>query len=284
MNGIDLKTNSMAEDFYDKDLSLNVSGLTINPACSPLSPLVDPDVTVVIGGKEFQECSRHLRSWSDYFDAAFRSGMKEAETRKFEFPHREPDEWVIIRSMWLPFSNQHVNDKNVDMALSWFHELGCPLGLMECEKVLRRQIIAYAFTPKTSCDPLVMTTSDYTVLDGYVEKLLVVTATSIQYDLPTAKGSCFWALLKILTDAPSFLQQEDHRMRIAHFISSHAQCREVLWAAALEDHVPAYIPDSQKQELMDSGILPAITMSELLRKDTEKNFQELKKEVDRLRS
>jgi BTB/POZ domain len=36
----------------------------------------EPDVIVVVGGKEFQEHSKHLRCWSDYFDAAFRSDMK----------------------------------------------------------------------------------------------------------------------------------------------------------------------------------------------------------------
>lgn len=53
-----------------------------------------PDVVLVFGGKEVQEHSRDLCCWSDYFHGAFRSGMKEAQIRRFEFPHRDSDEWA----------------------------------------------------------------------------------------------------------------------------------------------------------------------------------------------
>ena len=53
----------------------------------------EPDVIVVVGGKEFHEHSHHLRSFSGYFDAAFRSGMKESQLMRFELHGRDPREW-----------------------------------------------------------------------------------------------------------------------------------------------------------------------------------------------
>lgn len=47
-----------------------------------------PDVTVVVGGVEFEEYSHSLRLWSGYFDAAFRSGMKPSG---LSFPTRIPE-------------------------------------------------------------------------------------------------------------------------------------------------------------------------------------------------
>lgn len=49
------------------------------------------DTIVVVAGKEYRECSSRLRDWSEYFDAAFRSGMKQAQTKRFEFPNMRPE-------------------------------------------------------------------------------------------------------------------------------------------------------------------------------------------------
>ena len=57
-------------------------------------PMEDEEVVVlIIGNTEFRESSHFLCYWSEYFAAAFRSGMKEATTKRFEFPHRKPKEW-----------------------------------------------------------------------------------------------------------------------------------------------------------------------------------------------
>ena len=61
-----------------------------------------PDAIVIVGDTEFEEFSHNLRCWSGYFDGAFRSGMKEPETKRFEFPDKDPKEWELIRSLFVP--------------------------------------------------------------------------------------------------------------------------------------------------------------------------------------
>jgi BTB/POZ domain len=94
------------------------------------------DTIVVVGGKEFHESSHNLRLLSNYFDAAFRSGMKESQTKRFEFPDKDPEEWECIMSMCAPFSTTKINKDNLRMAYGWFNELGITSGLEECDQVL----------------------------------------------------------------------------------------------------------------------------------------------------
>lgn len=64
----------------------------------------EPDVTIIVGGTTFRGYRQTLRCWSGYFDAVFRSGMKEEKTKKFEFPDRDPEEWQLIMSLVGPFA------------------------------------------------------------------------------------------------------------------------------------------------------------------------------------
>ena len=102
---------------------------------------LEPDVVVVVGGKEFREYSQSLCSWSDYFDAALRSGMKETKTMKFEFPDRDPEEWELIIALMAPMATEKVTDTNVLTALSWLDELSSKPGLLECDKVFSSKVI-----------------------------------------------------------------------------------------------------------------------------------------------
>lgn len=95
-----------------------------------------PDVTVVVGGVEFEEYSHSLRLWSGYFDAAFRSGMKESETKRFEFPDKNPREWEFIRQLFLPFPKKKIDKANYFILYAWFSELCSSSGLLECDEVM----------------------------------------------------------------------------------------------------------------------------------------------------
>lgn len=46
--------------------------------------------SVVAGGYRLKENNHHLRSFSDYSDAAFRSDIMEAQNVRFEFPDSDP--------------------------------------------------------------------------------------------------------------------------------------------------------------------------------------------------
>ncbi|CAB9522555.1 unknown protein [Seminavis robusta] len=92
------------------------------------------DVVVVVGGVEFHESSHFLRAGSDYFEAAFRSGMKEAETKRFEFPDKDPEGWKLIKSFLEPFSNVSVSAKDAEKLLPWLDEFCMPKGLELCDQ------------------------------------------------------------------------------------------------------------------------------------------------------
>ncbi|CAB9501340.1 expressed unknown protein [Seminavis robusta] len=96
----------------------------------------EPDVTIVVGGVEFKEYGQTLRCWSDFFDTALSSGMKEAVTKRFEFPDRDPKEWEWIVSLMSPIAPVTVDKENLPIALSWFDQLSSPIGMKECGGVL----------------------------------------------------------------------------------------------------------------------------------------------------
>ena len=107
---------------------------------------VESDTTVIVGGVEFNEYSQHLSAWSDYFDKALSSGMKEATSKRFEFAHRSPKEWETIKSMLTPFATYTVGFENVSFLVSWFDELCSPKGLSICDLFLSKTVTAFNST------------------------------------------------------------------------------------------------------------------------------------------
>jgi len=108
------------------------------------------DVVLVVGGKEFQEHSRHLCHYSKYFEAAFRSGMKEAQEGKFTFPDDKPSEWEQIRFFLKPFADvTKINHDNIETVLLWFDKLEVREGMKYCEDYLRKEIMDARFTYPT---------------------------------------------------------------------------------------------------------------------------------------
>lgn len=83
----------------------------------------EPDVTVVVGGQEFYEHSQILCTTIGYFDAAFRSGMKEAHTKRFEFPNKDPKEWELLMSVLSPASNVRAKPADINTIIVWSDEL-----------------------------------------------------------------------------------------------------------------------------------------------------------------
>jgi len=100
------------------------------------------DVVLVVGGKEYQEHSRHLCYYSKYFEAAFRSGMKEAQEGRFTFPDDKPSEWEQIRVFLMPFADvTKIKRANIETLLSWFDKLEVREGMKYCEDFLRKEIM-----------------------------------------------------------------------------------------------------------------------------------------------
>lgn len=116
------------------------------------APHLEPDVVVVVGGSAFRHRSIQLRSWSEYFDAAYRSGMQ--QTGRFEFPDKDPEEWKLLLKITDPFSAEAITKDNVLVVLPWFDFLCCSSGLAQCDKVLSTEVLPDllkedGFTPDT---------------------------------------------------------------------------------------------------------------------------------------
>ena len=102
----------------------------------------EPDVVVVVGGKEFKEYRQILRCWSGYFDAAFRSGMRESKSQRFEFPDRNPEEWTWIVSLLEPLSTSKITMDTLPVALDWFGMLCSTCGLEACDQFLCKNFLS----------------------------------------------------------------------------------------------------------------------------------------------
>jgi len=79
----------------------------------------EPDVTVVVEGKEFHHYSHILCFSSEYFDAALTS--KEAHEFRFDFPDKDPDEWELFVSFLEPCTTARITEDNVEKLIPWFH-------------------------------------------------------------------------------------------------------------------------------------------------------------------
>ena len=116
--------------------------------CFATMRAVEPDVTVVVGGVEFQHYSTFLCCNSDYFDAMLSANMKEKAEKRIEFTNKDPEEWALFYSFIDPrtCSTAKLTCENVDMLLPWFHEFAMEERLVECDIFKSRRLEAYEAT------------------------------------------------------------------------------------------------------------------------------------------
>jgi BTB/POZ domain len=122
----------------------------------------DPDVSIIVGGIEFKEYRHTLRCWSEYFDGAFRSGMKESQNMTFEFPDEDPGEWELIMALTAPLPSLNVTKENLDTALLWFDRLGSKRGLELCDRFILQTVSLLLTEEETSQDPLTVESENVT--------------------------------------------------------------------------------------------------------------------------
>jgi BTB/POZ domain len=229
---------------------------TISPPSSRPTCFGDPDVTVVVGGKKFQEHSKFLCCWSGYFDAAFRSGMKETSTKHFEFSDRDPDEWDWIWSLLVPFASLTLTLDKLDAALSWFDFLCVTRGLEQCDQVLHDAVLQ---VPLRCAEGF----------SQYLESLSTALQSKTQY---------FQLVRAVFNRAPYYLHQE-HLDTMALLILSHEECRKELWNL-LEKYLPAPIEDKTQQDcLLHTGALQSLVLTEIHKNHLHRELSEKKLQV-----
>ena len=194
------------EDDDDKDAQ---TSSTKKSCRNPLDPLI----TVVVGGKEFQEYSHSLCAWSEYFDRALRSGMKEAQSKRFEFPDRDPNEWEMILGMVAPFGLDKITIDNVFTAIVWFDQLCCAGGMHACDKCLSSWLETVQLETKrikeTNYRP---TPTDFAAVD--VDTVIDVKKTSDKYGFPLSKERCLEFLEEFLRVCPGALLKNGRFLRL----------------------------------------------------------------------
>jgi hypothetical protein len=207
----------------------------------------EPDVTIVVGGVEFKELGSFLCYWSEYFSAALASGMKETETKHFEFPDRDPEEWEWIISLMVPMSKVKLTKEKLDVALSWFDELCCPVGLEECDRILCEETLEQLAREVRSGEYDLETTAS----------LLDVLDTAVRYQLHHSKKRCLERLGNVLPQSGQN-RTVDLKMleRIVSLIKVDEECKNGL-KHPLKDFWPQTMSMSDEQEevLIQNGML-----------------------------
>ncbi|CAB9525535.1 expressed unknown protein [Seminavis robusta] len=70
-------------------------------------------------------------------DAAFRGGFfREAKSKRFEFPDRDPKDWELIVLLTSPLSETKITFRNVFVLADWFNILDCRVGLWQRDELL----------------------------------------------------------------------------------------------------------------------------------------------------
>ena len=182
----------------------------------------EPDVVIVVGGKEFHEYRQSLRCWSAFFDAAFRSGMKESKTQRFEFPDKDPKEWELVASLASPMSADRVTMDNVYKLLPWFDHLESMRGLEECDSLLHTQaeralklISEESIGNKTRSD----------VANAELQSCLTdIMPTSLEYNLQKSLRQCIIIVQNVLSHHAHILSLDDLK-RIVSLMATHEVCR-----------------------------------------------------------
>jgi hemolysin-activating ACP:hemolysin acyltransferase len=221
-----------------------------------------PDVTIVVGGVEFKEFGQVLCLWSSYFDTALSSGLRETETKRFEFPDRDPKEWEWIASLMAPMSKERVTVEKLDVALSWFDELCCNGGLEECDKVLFRVLRG-----KTRRDPV------QEDIDYYITSM----DTSFKYRLNMSKKKCFAIVRHVLLHHNELIT-EDTLKRILSTMKDNIDCKNNL-LPIFRDILPTPMSAEQLKILFESGVLHHFTWSQI---SHQKKSKYLEQRVNRL--
>mmetsp|Transcript_1597 Transcript_1597/g.2180 ORF Transcript_1597/g.2180 Transcript_1597/m.2180 type:complete len:277 (-) Transcript_1597:85-915(-) len=197
-----------------------------------------PDTVVVVGGKEFQESSIVLRLWSGYFDGAFRSGMEESKTMRFEFPDKKPEDWELFTALLVPFSGAQVTKDNVDAVLDWCDQLCVTRGLAGCDSVLHDTI-----TPLTLIDN-----------KQKMKQIVGNLSRSLRFDLLKTKAVCLELIRGVFKTLPTWLSQEELDATFA-LIMEYTECREALWGSLQTFCLQAVTDGKEQDTIVRSGTL-----------------------------
>lgn len=204
---------------------------------------MDPDVTLIIRGKEFKEYSHTLCGWSGHFDKALTSGMKEQDTYRLEMPERSPEEWQWIASLMGPMAEEKITMENLATALDWFDFLCSIPGLRECDRVLSQNL---PVVDPRGTDDLNVTKDELFLA---MEHLEVV----VKYNLKDSKTICFRIARHALVKLADIFTKE-YLQIITSLVKDHVECRSE-FLGPLKTHLPSSTTDEQADLMIVGDML-----------------------------
>ena len=236
-----------------------------------------PDVIVVVGGTEFEEYSRHLCSFSDYFHAALRPTTRDESSyqpttttmtttttttsikKRLEFPNKDPMEWELVRTVLRPFGTK-IGQDNVTTLVPWLDALCCQEALQECDTLLHSEIVPLLYHSLVTLPPLrkarysktkevwMLVSKASTPFPDFFSnplsdpkiafrKLLEIIDVSIRYQLVVCKQGCFRVMESILTQTIVAMKDLTGRAQVATLLATHEEFRTYIWKV-LKDVIP----------------------------------------------
>lgn len=159
----------------------------------------EPDVTVIVGGKIFQEYRQILCCVSDYFDAAFRSGMKESATKVFEFPDKNPDEWELLMGIMAPASQTRLPEDKLMIVFRWADELCMTHLPLQCDDLFAKKVLAQLY--EYTIDPATKKATKLSKQE-YHAKMVDACEISICFHLQRSFNGIFAILSQALNSEP----------------------------------------------------------------------------------
>lgn len=228
----------------------------INDLDSPFPPqlhrrcLGHPDLEVVVGGTSFMHHSFILCYSSEYFDTMLASGMQESQTKKIEFPDKNPEEWKLFYPFLEPRSMStadcvKITKENAKAILPWFHEFGMTKLLNESDEKLWSSLLLVKHTYYPS---------DYRTLEQRKAALLDIVAwtqTADTYGLPRTRNAMMQELQKAVMEYPE-LFNKDILMNMVPLWSKEHDIQ--LWEA-VKSRLPSNVTDSNDDNNLRSNAL-----------------------------
>lgn len=200
--------------------------------------LLQPDFTVIVGGKEFHHYSQMLRSGSRFFNRMIDSTMKETTDMKVEIHDCDPNDWEVVSSFFQPEAlsqgRKHViNESNVEMLIPWFDKIMADSLLKKCDIVYCDKVFgSRRFCKRQGLAVGCLTTAAAKLLNGEMLELLDVLEFSASHSLQRTTSKSCTELIQILTDSPDiFLLGGSALERIVVLCMHYSSCRDTLWPA-----------------------------------------------------
>ena len=216
----------------------------------PHERTVQPDVTIVVGGKEYHEYQQVLCFSSQYFDGAFRSGMKEAESKRFEFPDMDLKDWELFSSVISPCRNVRISSDNIEDVLRLFDQFCVTCSKLECDRVYCDKVFGQ----------VVPFGQDYSITDiswlqhSQTKGLADALALSLEHQLPTTM-SAILKLFKNIFPMKALVLNRDSIYRVLSIIKDSIECRDALWPSIFKI-LPSTLQKENPNVLLANGILP----------------------------